>query len=177
MFDARIFPTTLESFQKVLDENEATFKGDYKIHDVIFASKDSDVGIDKIFLRLRIVPQNIWGEKSFIVAIKKTELQEIGKQSIIPIKEQFDTEKEAREFIEKNYADQFEFLYEFDRIGWQYFMGEDGIDLEDVEGHPSVEFKSETPEGLKNLLTLFKVQEEDVIQGPSVVEIKNLLKR
>jgi hypothetical protein len=120
-----------------------------------------------------MVPNNIWNEKPFIVAIKYTELKEVGKQSIVPTKEQFDTERQAREFISRNFSHQFDFLYEFDRIGWQYDMEGNQVDLEEIEGLCSVEFKSPTEEGLKQLLTLFKAQ--NVIVGPSVVAIKYLL--
>lgn len=129
-----------------------------------------------MFLRLRHVPINIWNEKQYIVAIKNTELKGVGKQSIIPVKEQFDSEEEARDFINKNYADTFDFSYDFSRKGWQYFIGEDGIDLEDVEnGYFTIEFKSETEEGLERLLKLFEVDHEEVIKGPSVVAIQKLL--
>ncbi len=175
MFDARTFPLSLDTVRNILQRNKADFKGDYVIHDKIFNSKDTTQTLDKIFLRLRHVSKNIWKDKSFIVTIKNTEIKKVGKQSIIPVKKDFDTEREAQKFIHDNYSDQFEFSYEFDRIGEQYFLSEEGIDLEDVQGHPSIEFKSPTEEGLQKLLTLFNVNSEDVIKGPSVVAIKKIL--
>jgi hypothetical protein len=177
MYDARIFLKSLEQAKKVLNNNQANFKGEYFIHDSIYSLKNSDTGIDKTFLRLRSLPMNIWNEKPFIVSIKMTEVKEVGKQSIIPIKKQFDTEDEAKEFIDKNYSDQFSFLYKFSRRGWQYDLGEDQVDLEDIEGLYSIEFKSWTEEGLKKLLTLFGIDFKEVIQAPSVVEIKKILGR
>lgn len=175
MFDARIFLDELNSARKIFAEHNADYKGDYKIHDIIYQSKDHSQGIEKVFLRLRHIPVNIWGEKEYIVAIKQTELLEVGKRSIIPTKQQFDTKEEAIAFIQENYAEDFEYSYEFDRIGWQYFLGNDGIDLEDIEGHYSIEFKSETEEGLQKLLELFNAK--NVIVGPSVVTTKKLLGR
>jgi hypothetical protein len=177
MFDARIITKDLESFREVLRAHNAVFKGEYALHDEIYAHNDPNQGIEKIFLRFRFVSKNIWNEKAFIVSIKQTELQQVGKRSIIPIKKQFGTEKEARTFIEENYAEHFHFLYEFDRTGWQYDLGTDQIDLEDIEGVYSVEFKSETEAGLKELLNLFGVDRQEVIQGPSIVAIKELLRR
>ncbi len=177
MYDARIFLKSLDEAKEVLNKNKADFKGEYFIHDSIYSLKNSDIGIDKTFLRLRSVPINIWKEKSYIVSVKMTELKEVGKQSVIPIKKQFDTEGEAKEFIDKNYAEQFSFLYKFSRRGWQYDLGEDQVDLEDIEGFYSIEFKSKTEEGLKKLLTLFSINFKEVIQAPSVVEIKKILGR
>lgn len=176
MIDARIFINSLESAEKILLESKAIFKGDYIIIDKIYRSKDSDQTINKIFLRLRLVPKNIWNEKTVIVSIKNTELKKVGKQSIIPVKVEFDSEKLAKQFIEQNYFNDFIFDFEFSRTGKQYFIGEDGIDLEVVEGYPSIEFKSKTEEGLRNLLSLFNVTDNDVIKGPSVVAIRDLLK-
>lgn len=175
MIDARIFLSELDSARNALTNSSAVFKGEYVIHDVIYISKDASKGLDIVFLRLRMVSKNIWNEKSYIVAIKETDVRKVGKVSSIPTKKQFDTEKEAREYITSTYSDQFEYLYEFNRIGWQYDMGKDQVDLEDIEGHFSIEFKSETEEGLQQLLTLFKVTNESVIKGPSVIAIKELL--
>jgi hypothetical protein len=65
--------------------------------------------------------------------------------------------------------------FEYGCIGWQYDMGEDQVDLEDIEGHFSIEFKSKTVEGLKNLLEVFGITE--VIRGPTVVAVKERLGR
>ncbi len=177
MFDARTFPHSLESAEQILNQNGADFKGDYRVIDKIYVSRDPAQTLDKVFLRLRLIPKNIWADKAVVVSIKNTELKKVGKQSIIPVKESFDTEAEAKEFIQQNYSDQFLYSYEFDRTGKQYFLGEDGIDLENIEGHYSIEFKSKTEEGLRKLLSVFKVEESDVITGPSVVVIKQLLGR
>lgn len=176
MFDARIFTNSLDNAKRILGEHQAVFKGEYEIHDIIFSSKNTEETLDKVFLRLRFVLLNIWDEKQVIVSIKNTERKEIGKQSIIPIKEQFDTEESARSFIQEKYSDTFEFDFEFDRRGWQYYLGEDCVDLEDIQGYYSIEFKSKTEDGLRKLLKMFGVELEEVIQGPSVVAIRNLLK-
>jgi hypothetical protein len=177
MVDARTFPKTLEDARAVLEKEHALYKGEYLITDKIYIAKDISQPLEKVFLRLRLVPKNIWDEKPCIVTIKNTELKSVGKQSIIPVKKEFDTEADAEAFIATEYGNQFVFSFTFHRIGWQYFLGEDGIDLEDIEGHPSIEFKSKTEEGLAALLTLFKVSPADVIQGPSVVAVKELLGR
>mgnify|MGYP001569029849 CR=1 FL=1 len=177
MFDARIFPLNLKDAEVILHREHAVCKGDYLISDKIYESKDPKQTLDKIFLRLRLVPKNIWRERPVVVALKNTELKKVGKQSKINVKQEFDTEAEAQEFIDKNYSNEFQFSFEFNRKGWQYFLGEDGIDLEDIEGHYSIEFKSKTEEGLQKLLDLFGVKPEEVIKGPSVVAVKEFLKK
>lgn len=174
MYDARIFPQTLDTARDILQKNGAVLKGDYAITNKIYKHKTEP--LEKVFLRLRTIPKNIWNEKSVIVSIKNTEIRQVGKQSIISFKKEFDTEKEAAAFLEEKYANDFTFDFEFSCIGWQYFLGEDGVDLELIENHPSIEFKSKTQQGLQSLLELFAVKDEEVIKGPSVSKIKQLLK-
>lgn len=175
MFDARIFLNSLEEARRVLQRHHAVHKGDYEIVDSIYRSVDASQPLEKVFLRLRAVPQNIWDEKPYIVSIKNTELKNVGKQSIIPVKKQFDTEREAQEYISQNHLDNFVYDFVCHRFGEQYFIGEDGVDLEIIEGHPSIEFKSKTEDGLQKLLQLFNVSADQVIKGPSVVAIKKIL--
>lgn len=177
MFDARTFPNSLDPTRRILEEGGWQFKGEYLIRDEIYKSKDPEQTLDKVFLRLRFVPLNIWNEKEVIVAIKNTELQGVGKKSIIPVKEQFDLESDARTFIDKNYSDSFEKDFEFSRRGWQYDLDGDQVDLEDIEGHASIEYKSKTEEGLRRLLNVFGVANEDVIQGPSVVVVRDMMEK
>lgn len=175
MLEARAFLHNLDLAYKTLLTLKAEPKGEYQIHDKIFKSKTGE-SLNEVFLRLRHVSKNIWSEKPFIVAIKKTELKSIGKNSIIPIKEQFDTLEAAEKYIAENYADQFEFDFEFDRTGWQYDIGKDQVDLEDIEGNYSIECKSETEEGLKALCAYF-VCDDAIIEGPSVTAVKEILGR
>ncbi len=175
MFDARIFIDSLENARQVLQQQHAVYKGVYEIRDSVYRSTDVSQPLEKVFLRLRAVPQNIWDEKPYIVSIKNTDIKSIGKQSIIPVKQQFDTEHEAQDYISKNYLDNFAYDFVCHRFGEQYFIGEDGVDLEIIEGHPSIEFKSKTEEGLQKLLQLFNVSADQVIKGPSVVAIKKIL--
>jgi hypothetical protein len=175
MLEARVFVENFNKAKEVLEVRKAIFKGEYVIHDIIFAPKDTTKTLVDEFLRLRIVPKNIWNEKEFIVAIKVTEVKDIGKNSVIPLKEQFDTRQEADRFIQQNLLDKFKYSYEFSRIGWQYDLSEGQVDLEDIKGLYSIEAKAKTEEGLKELISLFGIT--DTIKGPSVVAVKKFLSR
>jgi len=173
MLDARTFPPNLTTARTILTERNRNFKGEYEIRDLIYKSKDPSQTLATVFLRLRFIPLNIWNEKQVIVSIKNTELKSVGKQSIIPVKEQFDTEADARAFIEQNYSDTFEFDFEFSRRGWQYDLNGDQVDLEEIESYTSIEYKSKTEEGLRALLDTFGVTDDQVLKGPSVIEMRN----
>jgi adenylate cyclase class IV len=175
MYDARTFVNDLSSARTLLEEMSAQFKGAYEIHDVIYAPKDTNKTLGDEFLRLRVNKKNIWNEKDVIVMLKGTINQTVGKRSVIQIREEFDTRDEAEEYIKRNLLAQFTYAYEFNRIGWQYDLENSQIDLEDIEGHYSIEFKAPTPERLRELLSLFSIIE--TISGPSVITIQKLLNK
>jgi hypothetical protein len=178
MIEARVFVDRLDDAKKVLDQERAELKGKYKIHDTIYRSIDKDVPLITEFLRLRVVPENIWNEKNVILALKQTVLRTVGKNSHIPIKLQFDKREEAEAYYEQNLKDSYIKDFDFWRIGWQYFLPNgDVVDLEIIEDeYPSIELKSPTEVGMEMLLDKFDVKKEDVITGPSVVAVKDILK-
>lgn len=177
MIEARVFTDSLDNAKEILYGLEAEYQGRYKIDDAIYRSADNAVSLTDEFLRLRVVPENIWDEKPVILALKQTELRQLGKTSHIPLKLQFDTKAEAEEYYNAHLADDYVFDFAFSRVGWQYVLSNgDVVDLEILEDtHPSIEFKSDTDEGVKKLLGMFAVSERDVIKGPSVTVLRQVV--
>ena len=178
MIEARIFTNSLDDAKAILQTQKAVNKGVYKIIDEIFHNRDASVPLTSEFLRLRVVPENIWHDKGVILAVKKTRLQTVGKNSDIPLKLQFDKRKDAETYYTEYLSAQYIKDFSFSRIGWQYILANgDVVDLEIIENdHPSIEFKSETADGIEKLLSLFNISSDQVITGPSVVAVKEILK-
>lgn len=178
MFEARAFVLDIETAKKVLEDNHAIYKGEYRCRDLIFlpiGQVGSEYVGDK-FLRLRIYEKNIWNKKRVVVAIKKTEKKEVGKSSIIYICKEFDSEIEARRYIQDSFGNDFTFDFEFTRTGWQYDLGDDQIDLEkveDIENCYTIEVKSLTQRGLQQLTRMFNLI--FVVKGSMVGAMKRLL--
>ena len=176
MLEARGFVEEIDTARKILEANSAVFKGEYRCRDIIFSQRNPDKSLNDEFLRLRLNLKNIWGEADIVVVIKKTEFKEVGKNSKVSFKQGFKSETEARKFIKENYSDRFNYDFEFTRIGWQYDLGDDQIDLEKVEDLKNVytiEVKSNTEEGLKRLLNLLNIS--SVIRGSTVAEMEKLI--
>lgn len=152
MIEARAFVTEIDSARTLLENEKAEFKGFYKIHDTIFRNTAKNVPLNDEFLRLRYIPENIWEEKAVILAVKKTITQKTGKISDIPTKIQFDTLEDAQKYFQENLADTYSEDFDFWREGWQYYLSNgDVVDLEIIEDvYPSIEFKSETDEGIED---------------------------
>lgn len=177
MIEARVFVDSLDNAKKTLEQENAELKGKYQIHDTIYRSIDKHISLIDEFLRLRVIPENIQDEKAVILAVKKTKLRKVGKDSHIPIKRQFDKREEAEMYYAQNLKGQYTKDFAFWRIGWQYSLPNgDVVDLEIIENtYPSIEFKSETDTGMERLLHKFTIKKEAVITGPSVVAVKDIV--
>jgi adenylate cyclase class IV len=176
MIEARSFVSEIETTRQILEENGAILKGEYLQEDKIYSSYNPSKNLDDEFLRLRIYHKNIWPQKDVIVAVKVHEQKEIGVDTEVPLKKGFDSIEEAERFIKENLLGQYKYEYTFTRTGWQYSLGEDEIDLErvdDLKDFYTIEFKSETVEGLRKLETLLHLK--DVIEGPIASHMKELL--
>jgi hypothetical protein len=176
MIEARSFVSEVETTRKILEENHAVFKGEYILRDKIYSSCNPPKGLDEEFLRVRIYQKNIWSDSNVMVAVKIHEQKEIGVNTVVPLKKGFETEEEALKFVEENLLNQYKYEFEFNRTGWQYDLGEDQVDLErvdDLKGFYTIEFKSNTVEGLKRLESLLRL--ENVIQGPIASHMKELI--
>lgn len=174
MIEARIFTDEIDTARLTLEKLGAVSQGRYVIDDEVYRNRDKSISLVDEFLRIRSIPENIWDEKPFIVALKQTELRMVGKESRIPLKKQFDTKAEADAYFRLNLESDYIFDYAFSRVGWQYFLPNgDVVDLEILEDtHPSIEFKSTTDQGIEKLLGLFAVASNQVISGPSVIAFK-----
>lgn len=178
MIEARLFIDSLDRTRRTLVALNAKNQGRYTINDEIYRNIDDSTSLVDEFLRLRFIPENIWDEKPVILALKQTELRPLGKTSHIPLKLQFDTKEEGKEYYERYLKGEYVFDFAFSRVGQQYFLPNgDVVDLEILEDkYLSIELKSETDEGIRRLLGIFAISEEGVIKGPSVVAFRQVLK-
>ena len=176
MIEARTFVSEIESTKKLLEEHGAIFKGEYVLTDKIYSSYNPPKGLNDEFLRVRTHHKDIWNNPHVLVAVKIHEQKEIGVDTVVPLKKGFENEEEALKFVTENLINQYKYEYEFNRTGWQYSLGEDEIDLErvdDLKDFYTVEFKSNSVEGLKRLEKLLQLK--DVIRGPIASHMKELI--
>lgn len=178
MIEARTFVSEIEAIKTLLEKEGAIYKGEYVLTDKIYSSYNPLKGLDDEFLRVRTYHKDIWNNPPVLVAVKIHDQKEIGVDTIVPLKKGFNTEEEALRFVNENLLGQYKYEYEFNRTGWQYILGEYEIDLErvdDLENFYTVEFKSETVEGLKKLESLLQLTH--VIRGPIASHMKEILEK
>lgn len=178
MIEARTFVSEIDTVKHILEDQGAIYKGEYVLTDKIYSSYNPPKELDDEFLRVRTYHKDIWSNPPVLVAVKIHNQKEIGVDTVVPLKKGFETEEEALVFVNENLLNQYKYEYEFNRTGWQYSLGEDEIDLErvdDLKDFYTVEFKSNTVEGLKKLESLLELK--DVIRGPIASHMKKLIEK
>ena len=178
MIEARTFLKEIESTKKLLEENGASFKGEYILKDKIYSSYNPKKDLDDEFLRVRTYYKDIWNNPKVLVSVKIHDQKEIGVDTVVPIKKGVENEEDALNFVNENLLNQYKYEYEFNRTGWQYILGEYEIDLErvdDLDNFYTVEFKSDTVDGLRKLETILNLK--DVIRGPIASHMKELINK
>ena len=179
MIEARVFLSSIDevnNIRKKLENFNAVFKGEYCLTDKIYSSYNPKKELDDEFLRLRIYHKNIWPQKDVILSVKIHDQKEIGVDAAAPLKKEFDTEEDANKYIEDNLLDKYKYEFTFTRTGWQYDLNEDQVDIEkvdDLENFYTIEFKSQTIQGLRNIENLLNLK--DIILGPIASHMKSLI--
>ncbi len=152
MIECRGIILNIEDTKKEVEKLGAVFKSEYMFKDIIFIPNKDYFNLSDDFLRMRVYTKTNWPTKKIVLVRKQTEFKSIGKVDKIILKEEFDTEKDALEFINKNLAPEFKQGFEFSRTGWQYQLEDKRIFIEDIKGFkPSVEIEVNTEEELTPL--------------------------
>jgi len=174
MIECRAIISGIEETKKKVGQLGAIFKGEYIFKDVIFIPKKNVFNLSDDFLRMRVYTKTNWPTKNIVLVRKQTEFKSTGKIDKVVLKEEFNTEEEVLDFINKNLASEFKRGFEFSRIGWQYQLENYRIFIEDIEGFKlSVEIEAETEEELKSLFDKLNIIEK---VNESISEIMRCIK-
>ncbi len=175
MIEGRGIIESVEIARQKVEGLGGVFKSNYAFKDIIFVPRKETYNLTDDFLRVRVLSKNNWNTKNVILVRKKTEFQKIGKIDKVALRKEFDTEKEALNFIEKELGKDFDFGFEFSRQGWQYQLGKNRVFIEDIEKYrPSLEIEADNEQELKDLFTKLQVKKQVKQSMPEVM--KNLLK-
>lgn len=151
MIEGRAIIKDIEETRQALIKLGAECVAEYQFKDIIFVPR-TDTSLNDDYIRIRVYSKNNWPTKNVVVMRKKAKFHAVGKEDTIVLKKEFDSEDEARQYIEQEFNDSFIFGFEFSRVGWQYSMGEYRLFVEDIEKMPPViEIEAGTEEALAQL--------------------------
>ncbi len=174
MIEGRAIISSIEDARKKVEQLGAIWKGEYIFKDIIFIPKKDNFNLSDDFLRIRVYSKTNWPTKSFVLVRKQTEFKSVGKIDKVILKEEFDSEEKAIDFVKNNLSSEFKKGFKFSRIGWQYQLENLRIFIEDIEGYkPSIEIEAETEEELKLLFDKLNIIEK---VNESIAEIMRQIK-
>ncbi|MDE5630415.1 MAG: hypothetical protein K2I70_02330 [Bacilli bacterium] len=102
-----------------------------------------------------------------MVIRKRAEVVNGVKEDKFLIREEFDTEKEALEYVEENFKDTFDYQFKLEKSGEEYQNDDLRIWVEDIKDMGmSIEFGSESQEKIEDAIKLFDVQERLTLSVP-----------
>ena len=158
MLYARIL-TTIDTIDGQVKKLKLEKKSDFAFYDLIYANKNG-TSITEDTLKIRVYQKNEWNTKDVLVIRKCAVLTEGSKEDKVLLKEEFDTETEAIEFVEKHFGNDYAFSFKLEKNGSEYVNDNLRIWYENITGlGASVEFESASQDVIENAIQLFPVSE------------------
>jgi len=133
------------------------FRGSYDFTDIIYlpAKKQQDLHAD--CLKMRIYKKNNQPSKDVILVRKLARWEGHGKTDHVILREEFDTVRQAEEFLRKKYKSKYKRGFEYSRKGWEYSLGSVRLYVEDIDKlGPTMEIEADDIKGL-DLFDEFKI--------------------
>ncbi|MDP3685491.1 MAG: CYTH domain-containing protein [bacterium] len=161
MIEGRAIISDIQETRNKLEALEAVFRGNYVFRDIIFVPKKKTYNLNDDFLRVRIQIKSHWSNKKIILVRKQTEFGKVGKVNNVMLRREFDSEKEAVDFVEAELGSQFARSFEYTREGWQYNLEGSRIFVEAIAGfRPSVEIEADSEDDIRSLYAKIGILEE-----------------
>jgi adenylate cyclase class IV len=146
----RVIISDSKAARQKLETLGATLAGEYSYKDLIFVPRKADYNLSDDFVRVRVYIKNNWHNKHVVVVRKAAHFDAIGKIDEIKLKMEFDAERQAVDYIQKELGTEFEFGFKYDIQGWQYDLDKHKFFVEDIKSlFSSVEIEADTAEQLK----------------------------
>lgn len=170
MIEGRALIADIEQTREKLAELGAVFNSNYAFKDIIFVPKRKSYNLSDDFLRVRVYIKNNWPTKKVVLVRKQSKFREVGKTDTITLKNEFDTEREAFDFVSAKLGGEFERGFEYEREGWQYDLGKHRVFVEDIKGFkPSMEIEADSGGEIESLFTKIGIVEKIHASIPEVM--------
>lgn len=167
MFYTRIILNeTQEKIYDNLSKLNALKMHEFAFYDLVYMNKDGS-SITEDTLKIRVYKHNEWNSKAVLVIRKKAEVINGVKEDKVLVREEFDLENEALEYVDKNFKDSFDYQFKLEKSGEEYQNDSLRIWVEDIKDMGiSIEFGSESQEKIEEAINLFDVKERLEVSVP-----------
>jgi len=153
MIEGRWIIKDIKETKKKIEELRGTHKSKYSFTDMVFSQKDNKLDLSKEFIRLRVYKLNEWNTKNIVLTHKITKWKGNFKKDKIILKKEFDTIKEALDFIDKHYKGKVKKFFEYFRKGEQFQINNSRLFVENIKGFkPSIEIEAKSEKEINYLI-------------------------
>lgn len=134
-------------------------KTDFAFYDLIYLNKNR-ASITDDTLKIRVYQKNEWDNKDVLVIRKTAPVINGVKEDKVLLREEFDTEQEAINFVNENISDEYEYKFKLEKAGIEYANSNLRVWVENIKDIGiSIEFGSNYPEIIEQAISLFDVKE------------------
>lgn len=151
--------TTVDNLEEKLKKLNVKKKSEFAFYDLIYVNKNG-ASITDDTLKIRVYQKNEWNTKDVLVIRKCAVLNNGSKEDNVLLKEEFNKEIEAIDFVEKNFGNEYTFSFKLEKKGIEYENETLRIWVENITDLGwSVEFEAASQEVIENAISLFPVIE------------------
>ena len=147
------------NFDEIIEKLGLEKKAEFAFYDLIYLNKNGN-SITEDTLKIRVYQKNEWNSKSVLVIRKTAPVINGVKEDKVLLREEFDTEKEALDFVNSNLSEDYEYKFKLEKDGIQYSNSTLSVWIENIEDVGiSIEFGSTNSGTIEEAISLFNVKE------------------
>lgn len=154
------------NLKEIIKELGLEKKTEFAFYDFIYLNKNGATITDDI-LKIRVYQKNEWNSKNVIVIQKSAKYIDGVKEDKVLLKKEFDTEKEAINFVDKTLSTDYEYKFKLEKTGIEYANSNLQVWVENIKDiGTSIEFGSSNSRVIENAISLFDVKERLEVSIP-----------
>lgn len=166
MIYARIILNDNIKIEENLAKLKAVKKSYFAFYDLIYLNKNG-ASITEDTLKIRVYQKNNWDNSNVLMIRKTAPLVNGVKEDKVILREEFQTVDEAKEYVDKNLSDEFEYKIKLEKTGIEYGNDNLRIWVENIKDIGwSIEFGAQEENDIEDAIKLFDVKERLNISVP-----------
>lgn len=147
------------NFDEIIQKLNLEKKTEFAFYDLIYLNKNG-TSITEDTLKIRVYQKNERNNKSVLVIQKTAPIINGVKEDKVLLREEFDTEKEAIDFVDKNLSNNYEYKFKLEKTGIEYGNENLRLWIENIKDiGTSIELGSTVQKTLEEAISLFKIKE------------------
>lgn len=155
-----------ENINQIIEKLNLIKKSEFAFYDLIYQNKNG-TSITEDTLKVRVYQKNEWKTKDVLLIRKTAPMVNGNKEDRVLLKKEFDTEKEAIDFINTNFNNEYEYKFKLEKSGLEYSGDDLRVWIEEIKDiGTSIEIGSENSKKIESTIQLFDINERLEVSVP-----------